>query len=301
VLFTRNEDVSRLMILVSLVVSLMSLQATAQESEEAPKPIPSVRMVDAFPKVEFDRPVFMTYAPNDPTRYYVVEQKGVIRVFDIKDNKPDATSSTVFLDISPKTFSYNSEGHNEEGLLALAFHPKFAENGYFFVYYSAARPHRGVLSRFKVGADNPLRADPKSETVFLEVLQPYGNHNGCTVLFGPDHYLYASFGDGGSGRDCTRISGLLGGGAWAPGHDEEARRGPIAANGLARPTLLPSLPCASSIRTAMDSIGPAQPVTLRRPNWCGTVITFWFAPTMTSPGKTLPAAGEFLKTYFTVK
>jgi quinoprotein glucose dehydrogenase len=92
-------------------------------------------------------------------------------------------------------------GHNEEGLLALAFHPKYAENGRLFVYYAAKDPRRTVLSEFRVSADNRDAADPASEKVILEVEQPWGNHEGATVLFGPDGFLYVSYGDGGSAGD----------------------------------------------------------------------------------------------------
>ena len=134
----------------------------------------------------------ITHAGDD--RLFVVEQHGRIRVFE---NRPDVETAGVFLDIRPKV----SRKHNEEGLLTLAFHPRYATNGYFYVYYSATDPRRGVLSRFSVSGDDPDRADPESEMVILEVEQPWGNHNGSTVLFGPDGYLYMSLGDGGSAAD----------------------------------------------------------------------------------------------------
>lgn len=172
--------------------------AGAADNEDARPPLPSVRMVETFPALTFERPVWMEAPPGEPGRLFVVEQGGAIHVFD---NRRDADTTRVFLDLREQVLAYNNGGHNEEGLLALAFHPKYQENGYFFVYYSAARPRRGVLSRFKVHADDPHRADPSSEQPFIIVEQPFGNHNGCTVLFGPDGFLYASFGDGGSAHD----------------------------------------------------------------------------------------------------
>ena len=90
--------------------------------------------------------------------------------------------------------------HNEEGLLSLAFHPKYADNGKFYVYYSANTPRRGVLSEF-TAKDDRTGVKKESERVILEVEQPWGNHNGSTVLFGPDGMLYVSYGDGGAAND----------------------------------------------------------------------------------------------------
>lgn len=140
------------------------------------------------------RPVFITHAGDGTNRLFVVEQAG--RVLIVED-RSDAEEAEVFLDLSAKV----RRRHNEEGLLSLAFHPKYAENGQFFVYYSASNPKRNIIARLNVSSDNPNRADPSSERLIMEVPQPYGNHNGSTVLFGPDGYLYASFGDGGLAND----------------------------------------------------------------------------------------------------
>jgi glucose/arabinose dehydrogenase len=113
------------------------------------------------------------------------------------ENTSRAESADVFLDIRSQV----SVKHNEEGLLALAFHPRYAQNGLFFVYYSTTEPRQTVLSRFSVAADDPRRADPGSEKIILRVDQPWGNHNGSTVAFGPDGYLYMSLGDGGAAND----------------------------------------------------------------------------------------------------
>ena len=88
----------------------------------------------------------------------------------------------------------------EEGLLGLAFDPDYSDNGYFYVYYSAANPRRSVISRFSV-SENPNVADPNSEFIILEVAQPFSNHNGGQVAFGPHGNLYIGLGDGGSGGD----------------------------------------------------------------------------------------------------
>ncbi len=168
---------------------MCTVVARAQDGETT---LPSVQLKRAFGRLEFHRPVQVTHAGDN--RLFVVEQNGRIRVFE---NSPDHGTPDVFLDIRPKV----RRKHNEEGLLSLAFHPLYATNGFLYVYYSASGPRRGILSRFTVSADDPNRAEPGSEKVILEVDQPYGNHNGATVLFGPDSYLYISLGDGGSAFD----------------------------------------------------------------------------------------------------
>ena len=178
-----------------------SPQAEAQTAQDstttatAPdESLPTVRLSRAFPRLTFTRPIYLTHAGDASNRLFVVEQRGRILVFQ---NRSDVTAAQEFLDIRPIV----RMRHNEEGLLALAFHPKYAENGRFYVYYTASDPRRGVLSRFSVSVDDPGRADPSSEQVILEVEQPWGNHNGSTVLFGPDGYLYMSLGDGGAAND----------------------------------------------------------------------------------------------------
>lgn len=151
-------------------------------------------LVEAFPQLSFTRPVDLQHPGDGSDRLFIVEQRGVISVFD---NDPAANSKTAFLDISAKV---NDQG-NEEGLLGLAFHPQYAENGFFFVNYTAASPRRTVISRFKVSAADANRADPGSEEVLLEFNQPFSNHNGGQLAFGPDGMLYIAVGDGGSGGD----------------------------------------------------------------------------------------------------
>ena len=147
----------------------------------------------AFPALTFERPVLLTHAGDGSGQVYVVEQHGVIHRID--PATPERTD--VFLDISARV----SRRGNEEGLLGLAFEPVFAENGRFYVYYSAASPRRSVLSRFET---NGGLGDPASESVLLEVPQPYSNHNGGMIEFGPDGMLYVALGDGGSAGDPQR-------------------------------------------------------------------------------------------------
>lgn len=148
----------------------------------------------AFPNLApFDGPVGIGHDPVDAGLLYVVEQDGVIEVFD---NDPEVTATSVFLDITDRVSS-----GGETGLLGLAFHPDYAENGYLFVNYTTGGPLRSRVSRFSRSETNPAEADPASELVLLEINQPFSNHNGGGLAFGPDGYLYASFGDGGSGGD----------------------------------------------------------------------------------------------------
>ncbi len=153
----------------------------------------SVKTVNAYPKLSFDAPVEYTYANDGTNRVFVVEQAGRIRVFD---NNVNTASAPVYLDIRKKV-AYGGE----MGLLGLAFHPDFKQNGYFFVNYTKDNPRETVVSRFKVSSASAMQADPASEVVLFSFRQPYSNHNGGKVAFGPDGFLYVATGDGGSGGD----------------------------------------------------------------------------------------------------
>jgi glucose/arabinose dehydrogenase len=151
------------------------------------------KLVDAFPQLTFEIPVELT-GPDDGTdRIFVVEQEGLIKVFQ---NIPGVQKSTVFLDIK-KQVHYGGEA----GFLGLAFHPDYKTNGYFYLNYTAGDPLETIISRFKVSASNPNIADPKSETIILKFHQPWDNHNGGKIAFGNDGFLYIGAGDGGSWGD----------------------------------------------------------------------------------------------------
>ena len=134
-----------------------------------------------------ERPVGITHAGD--SRLFVTLQCGRIVIVD-------AAGVREFLDMRSLV-----RCGGEEGLLSVAFHPRYAENRTFFVDYTATAPRRTVIAKYQVDLANPNRADPASETVLLEVGQPYSNHNGGQIAFGPDGYLYVALGDGGSGGD----------------------------------------------------------------------------------------------------
>ncbi len=171
---------------------------------------PEVRVKEAFDQLKFDRPVFITHPGDGTDRLFVVEQKGVIHWFE---NKSSIRSGSVkkSLDLRRKV----SRQGEEEGLLGLAFHPRLAETRQVFVHYSAPGPRRGVISRFLM--DQTLSTiDPASEQVILEVPQPWHNHNGGMLAFGPDGCLYIGLGDGGaagdpldSGQDVSTLLGSI--------------------------------------------------------------------------------------------
>lgn len=146
-----------------------------------------------FEEITLPNIVFLTHAGDKTDRLFAVLQDGEIVVFR---NIPDAQSQTTFLDIRNRV-----EFDGEEGLLGLAFDPDYQDNGRFYVYYSTNSPRRTILSRFSISSIDPNRADVGSEEVLLEIAQPYRNHNGGMITFGPDGYLYIGLGDGGGAGD----------------------------------------------------------------------------------------------------
>jgi glucose/arabinose dehydrogenase len=149
-------------------------------------PAASVRLVEVASGLS--SPLYLTAPSGDP-RLFVVEQPGRIRVI-----KNGALLPTPFLDVTAKVTS-----GGERGLLSVAFHPQYASNGLLYVNYTDRNGDTRV-ERYHVSADAD-RADPASAHLVLAVAQPYANHNGGLVMFGPDGKLYVGMGDGGSGGD----------------------------------------------------------------------------------------------------
>lgn len=149
-------------------------------------------------------PVALVPAPDDSGRLFILDQVGVVYIVD----EAGQMMAEPFLDVRDRMVAIDP-GYDERGLLGMAFHPQYSENGRFFVYYSvplregaeAGWNHTARISEFAVSADNPDAADPGSEQVLLEIDTPQMNHNGGTILFGPDGYLYIAIGDGGGAND----------------------------------------------------------------------------------------------------
>jgi len=176
---------------VVLAVVLSALTASAQ-------PLPKVQLRPVFTSLALNRPIWMCQPPDGSGRIFFVEQHGRIVIVP---KGGDGSTSTEYFNIESRRPLVD----NEEGLLSMAFHPGYKTNGLFYVYYNQQaggnKPRRSVISEFKVSATNPDQADLASERILFEVPQPYGNHKGGELGFGPDGYLYLGLGDGGLGND----------------------------------------------------------------------------------------------------
>lgn len=148
-------------------------------------------------------PILLTNAKDGSNRLFIVQQGGIIRVV-----QPGSTTPTNFMDITTRVSS-----GGERGLLGLAFHPQFATNSYFFVNYTRTGDGATVIARFTATNGNTI-GDPNSERIVMTIPQPFNNHNGGGIEFGPDGHLYIGMGDGGSGNDpgnrAQNINELLG-------------------------------------------------------------------------------------------
>jgi len=154
----------------------------------------SVGLQRVFQHITMQYPVLALQAPDDDSAWYIVEKTGrVLRV----SNDAGTAPATVFVDISDRV----NADPNEAGLLGMAFHPGYSDNGQVYLSYTAnGSTLSSVISRFRRNAGE-ASVNPASEEILLQVNQPYSNHNGGHIAFGPDGFLYIGLGDGGSGGD----------------------------------------------------------------------------------------------------
>lgn len=181
-----------------ILLLLAAVPITAQEEpitqRNAPPDPANITLVEVASG--FNRPLYLTHAGDGSGRLFIVEQGGKIKIW-----KEGAVLNLPFLDVTNLlTRDVNSGGYTERGLLGLAFHPNYAENGRFFINYTNA-DGATVVSSFRVSPGSPDLADPTSENILLTIPQPFPNHNGGHMDFGPDGYLYISIGDGGAAGD----------------------------------------------------------------------------------------------------
>lgn len=180
--------VRRPMVMLGLLLSLWCGACTEAAPDATGPDTTALKLDTEVVARGLQAPLYLT-APAGDSRLFVVEQPGRIRVI-----VGGVLQQTPFLDLTSRV-SYGGE----QGLLSVAFHPDYAANGYFYVDYTDTAGDTRV-ERYHVGAD-PNVADPGSAKLILFVDQPYANHNGGLVVFGPDGKLYVGLGDGGSGGD----------------------------------------------------------------------------------------------------
>ena len=178
------------------VVSICDLALVANNlGRVGPKPLGPMAVERVFPNLTPTRLTNLVQPGDGSDLLFVTEQPGRVLVFP---DDQGVSQAGVFLDLQGRV---SPSPGNEEGLLGLAFHPNYRDNGHLYVYYSAAGPRRSVISRFSVKAGNPQVADPDSELIIMEIGQPATNHNGGQLAFGPEGFLYIALGDGGGGGD----------------------------------------------------------------------------------------------------
>lgn len=193
--FKSLENLLTMKVLVVIFLFIFQYKLFAQKQKTTSNEI-QLKLITS----DLKSPVCMA-SPNDGSGLlFICEQRGVIKVIKKGDER-----TKVFLDITKKISKLNPN-YSEKGLLGLAFHPDYKENRKFYINYSApakvyGEDHRTVISEMVTSLGNPERAMPQSEKIILEISQPQSNHNGGTILFGHDKYLYIASGDGGGAGD----------------------------------------------------------------------------------------------------
>ncbi|HEY1081805.1 MAG TPA: PQQ-dependent sugar dehydrogenase, partial [Prosthecobacter sp.] len=164
----------------------------------------AVKLTRIYEKLETKFPVALIVAPDGSQREFLALQRGQILILP-KDEQ--AAEAKTFLDLSSRALEADN-GKFEEGLNGLAFHPKFKENGQFYLCYTLQKPKRLVISEMKVSQADPDKADEKTERVLLEIPLINWNHHGGNIVFGPDGYLYIGVGDTSKRNDEQRMAQL---------------------------------------------------------------------------------------------
>jgi glucose/arabinose dehydrogenase len=173
-----------------LIPAMINASSTAAQTEQEPSGITAIQLQPVV-TTGLSSPIYVTNAHDGSNRLFIVEQNGIIKVL-----QPGQTTPTVFLNITSKVV----QNGGERGLLGLAFHPQYASNGRFFVYYTRQSNGENAVAEYHVSQTNPNVADT-AEIIHISIAQPFFNHNGGMIEFGPDGYLYIAKGDGGDAND----------------------------------------------------------------------------------------------------
>lgn len=175
---------------VLFCIGLLSCDSDVSDTNTGGADGNTIALVNPFPNLTFNQPLDLQSPDDDTDRIFVVEKRGSILVFP---NNAATSTNTTFLSLNGISTT------SEQGLLGLAFHPDYRNNGFFYVFYTPTSS-LAVVSRFRVSDDANV-ADAGSEERILEIPQPETNHNGGQISFGPDGFLYIAVGDGGGGGD----------------------------------------------------------------------------------------------------
>jgi len=199
IMYPRLTHIRITLTIFSLLVVSSCGGGGGDSSQNVPNRPPGPLMLaisQIFDQVSLQAPVAMMQAPGDSDRWFVIEQQGTVKIIPTNTGTVVTNNDvTTFIDISGMITS-----GGETGLLGMAFHPDFAMNGEVFLSFTRGGPLTSYVSRFR-SFDGGLTLDRTSEEVIMTILQDFSNHNGGQIEFGPDGYLYAGWGDGGSGGD----------------------------------------------------------------------------------------------------
>jgi glucose/arabinose dehydrogenase len=198
------------------LVSFRSIKVRKLDADgKVPEPIDGTLALKAelaFPNIQWEgwspvdeagklnpplRPIQITHAGDGSNRIFTIDQSGMIHVLE---NGSKSKKAKLFADLRARVHQFKVD--DEEGVLGFAFHPNYKKTGRFFMYYSRESKARMIyLSSFRVSKSDPNKADPDSEEILMTIQQPFANHNGGPMAFGPDGYLYIGMGDGGGRND----------------------------------------------------------------------------------------------------